>query len=79
MCKRRLQNAQETPKNEALVLLKNIVQLVMLTVTVSINLFTVRITVLNISNFSVLFPYSKQCVVPSKLIIFTVNPIFIEI
>jgi len=36
MCKRRLQNAQEIPKNEALVLLKNIVQLVTLAVTVSI-------------------------------------------
>jgi len=73
MCKRRLQNAQETPKKEALALLKNIVQIVTLVVTVSIDSFAVRITVLNISNFSVLFPYSKQCVVLSKLIIFTVN------
>jgi len=71
MYKRRLQNAEETLMNEAIVLLKNIVQIVTLAVTVSVNSFTVRITVLNISNFSFHSPYSKQCVVSSKLIILT--------
>jgi hypothetical protein len=45
-----------------------------LAVTLSTNSFTVHITVRNISDFSVLFPYSKQCVVPSKLVTFTLNP-----
>jgi hypothetical protein len=66
--------------NETVILLKNIVQIVTLAVTVSLNSFTVRITVLNISTFSVLFPYSKQCVVSSKFIIFTLNPtIFLKL
>jgi len=55
MCKGRFQNTQEIPMNEVLVLLKKYSLTCHVTVTVSINSFTVRITVLNISIFSVLF------------------------